>query len=185
MDEALHLTSPVQVTDNLDACLCSLERGIASSLQSQLKHAETTDLCATQMLSLAASIQFTHKVENAMRTGELPRLKDALHARLLNFSNQKKWRDSALGRMRGSVRVMDDIHHIDTLEHLIESQVRAHDDWEWNKTLRFYEKVSRFWILQYATLHVRRLAFLWKWRTACLIIPGSFLGRCTSWCTRL
>ena len=144
MGEQLRLASAVKVDDDLDVCLRSLEHMISSSLESQLEHPNTAHPCTTQILSLAASIQFTHEVENAMRTGRLSYLKEELQEQLLSFSNQKNWRDDALERMRGSVMVMDYIHHIDTLEHLIQSQVLERDDWEWNKTLRFYKKVSSF-----------------------------------------
>ena len=145
MQEAMQLETPVKLQSDPIVTIKSLEASISESLKSQLssliEDPESLAGCATQMQSLALSISFVVETENAIRLDTLPLLREEKQRHLAQTCQKRGWEQNAQEKQKRGVLVLDLIHQIETLDHLIQTDVADLDDWEWNRTLRFYQMV--------------------------------------------
>ncbi|GLH06946.1 Dynein heavy chain, cytoplasmic, partial [Gryllus bimaculatus] len=101
----------------------------------------------SQILCLAESVTFTERCEQAINGGDLQSLLSSLKEQLesytrlsLEWASGKKsevTEDSVL-ELKLKALLLDTIHHISVVEHLIGQEVNSIDDWSWQRQLRFY-----------------------------------------------
>ncbi|EPY23831.1 hypothetical protein AGDE_12756 [Angomonas deanei] len=138
------LEKPVRVSDEVEVWLSQLDVEMKNTLQVHLaKCVAKGDIgaYASQILCTAEMINFTRKVEDAIRdskSGALPKLKANLQAQLRELTVFAGSNSDALIGIKLKALIMDLIHNIDVVELLIANNVEKETDWYWKKQLRYY-----------------------------------------------
>uniref|UniRef100_A0A3Q3KJ04 Cytoplasmic dynein 2 heavy chain 1 n=1 Tax=Monopterus albus TaxID=43700 RepID=A0A3Q3KJ04_MONAL len=101
-------------------------------------------LYPSQILCVAEQIQFTEDVERAIKEQNLHQLELELGAKLEHYTTVDTSSDdhanpeSSVLQLKLKALILDIIHNISVVKHLIQAGVTSPDAWGWKKQLRFY-----------------------------------------------
>lgn len=140
--ERVQLNKPILITEKVEMWMSNLDREMNATLESLLfECAESSEFdllrFPEQILCLSASINFTQKCEDAIRSSALQSLHMQLKSQLKNYTTIEVFDDIVL-EMKTKSLILDLIHHIDIVEQLLAASTTSTEDWTWQRQLRFY-----------------------------------------------
>ncbi|XP_069679211.1 cytoplasmic dynein 2 heavy chain 1 isoform X2 [Periplaneta americana] len=155
--EVVHLSKHVRLTQQVEEWLSNLANEMKSTLKQLLldclndiqKSNSGADPLKypSQILCLAESITFTQRCENAIRTNGLENLLSSLKSQLEAYTKlELEWADGETDgdslelELKLKALLLDTIHHMSIVEHLISVKISSVEDWNWQKQLRFYTR---------------------------------------------
>jgi dynein heavy chain 2 len=137
--EVVSLRTPVVITAEVESWL----KQLADEMQRSLSHlliacVKDFDLekYPSQLLCLAECITFTHQCEQAIQSGQLNALYQALGNRLADLTAFETHGNRVL-ELKVKALVFDVIHNYDVVRQLVAAKVTNLDDWMWHKQLKF------------------------------------------------
>lgn len=152
--EQVALSKAVTTTDQVEAWLGDLEKGMRQTLQARLTHTtqekgggglrgqlsiDDFEANPSQVLCLSEMIRFTSKAEAAIQSNGVAALRQEIQGNLAQYT-QADYEGQSVMQLKVKALVLDTIHHLDILDRLEEARVGSPNDWDWNKQLRFYFK---------------------------------------------
>ncbi|OWF37256.1 Cytoplasmic dynein 2 heavy chain 1 [Mizuhopecten yessoensis] len=152
--EVVPLKKKVQIMPEVEVWLSKLAEEMKATLQEQLRECLQDSKqnqggldpskYPSQMLCLAEQIRFTEACEQAISKGNLPGYQRELEAQLESYTSVNLSEASGVEGyvldLKLKALILDTIHAIDVVQHLISQGCRNVQDWMWNKQLRFYLK---------------------------------------------
>jgi dynein heavy chain 2 len=152
--EVVHLKSPVGVSSDVEVWLSALTREMKSTLSHLLvqcmqsseakgKKRNPNDY-PSQILCLTEQILFTKRCEEAILSGTLNEYLVELEDQLGEYTatDLKKFNlskeDATILELKLKALILDNVHFIDVVRQLMETQTKSTAAWQWSKQLRFY-----------------------------------------------
>lgn len=139
--EVVPLLVPVRITEDVEVWLDSLcvemVNVLAANLVDCLKNAPDISRFASQVLNLKEQILFAGNAEQAIKTGQLSKLRKEVVDDLTDYTAQDLSREP-LAQLKVKALVLDVIHNLDVVDQLIASACTSVSEWAWQKQLRYY-----------------------------------------------
>ncbi|MEW5298927.1 MAG: hypothetical protein WDW36_001997 [Sanguina aurantia] len=145
--ETVEFSSAVNVTEAVEQWLRDLNLGMKGTLQGQLemvragKLAREFEAAASQTLCLKEAVSWTENTEAGIRGGP------AALAKLLKDTREQlsqltasDYTSVALLQLKKQALVLDFIHYLDVVEHLIAQKTTKVTEWAWTRQLRYYHR---------------------------------------------
>lgn len=105
---------------------------LRESLQEKLRGGDDSNNYPCQVISLAGQIEFTARCEEALRSSRLIALQEDLRLKLLNFT-ESRGPDRRFMLTSGKALVLDLIHSMDVVDHLLQENASQPTDWTWSR----------------------------------------------------
>eukprot|EP00879_Flechtneria_rotunda_P022050 GHRR01023264.1.p1 GENE.GHRR01023264.1~~GHRR01023264.1.p1 ORF type:complete len:267 (+),score=88.06 GHRR01023264.1:122-802(+) len=143
--ETVELQPAVQVIETTEVWLDQLTGSMRSTLQACLSGmsglSDPFSQAPSQVLGLYHLLQFTERVEAAIRSGSLPQLAAELRQELAALST-KQYSTHNLLQLKKQALIIDLMHSCDVVEGLLAGDgsgpPTSTEDWAWSKQLRYY-----------------------------------------------
>lgn len=100
-----------------------------------LRTKDDTDKFSCQVVCLAAQVEFTQQCEECLQQGTLRILRIELAQRLKSLTTRGTTSHSNLG-LNIKALMLDAIHAIDVIDHLVLEHATQPDDWAWFRQVR-------------------------------------------------
>jgi dynein heavy chain 2 len=148
--EIVTLKNPIRITPEVETWMSHLASEMKNTLRILLvecltelrKDSGNLDPLKypSQILCLAEAINFSEKCEFSIRNGNLDQYLNDLKLQLESYTSVSLDGDdeSVVLQLKLKALVLDLIHYIDIVEHLVREKVKDTNHWMWQKQLRFY-----------------------------------------------
>jgi len=139
--ETVALRDRVPLTKDVEHWLASLTASMYSAVEELLKkcvQSKELEVAAypQQVLEVAESVFFCHKVSQAIPANQLEALRAEYAAKLASLTLSKSKLDG-LGQTKVKNLILDVIHDIAVLDELQASAIGSAEDWSWFKQLKY------------------------------------------------
>eukprot|EP00050_Salpingoeca_kvevrii_P020215 m.95860 g.95860 ORF g.95860 m.95860 type:complete len:4292 (+) comp8765_c0_seq1:164-13039(+) len=150
--EVVPLKTPVKLCENVEVWLGQLATSMKDTLATLLrecfsKQDPDPSVFPSQVLCIAEQLRFTERAEKAIEQRSLPQLKVDLEAQLASYTNVEIVPDdeqSNVLSLKLKALILDIIHMIEVVTHLIEANTASTRDFLWQKQLRYYMGKDKF-----------------------------------------
>jgi dynein heavy chain 2 len=140
--EQVKLLTPVVLTKDVESWLGNLSDAMNDALSGLLKQSiKNTDNSIEkypgQLLEISDSVHFTKKAETGIQAGKLVEFKKEMNEKLSSLTSSKA-KLKGLSQLKLKNLILDTVHNITVVENLIAKNVRALDEWEWFRQLKYF-----------------------------------------------